>query len=232
MSEKSVFDRIATTVVAIAAVVVAVSVARREFFSDGSLEPAKDRAVPSPVRLSTENWERVLASGIMLGDSGASVKVAAFMDFECPACKIYHERVLPEIMRKYGKRVALVMLHFPLSGHRFARTASAASECAAEQGRFPSFSDLLFAKQDSIGLKGWTSYARESGVPDTLAFQRCTVARPGAARIDSGLVLARDLELNATSTVIVNGWRFFASPPVVQLSRLIDSLSIGRDPFR
>jgi len=35
-----------------------------------------------------------------------------------------------------------------------------------QQGRFREYLDVLLERQDSLGLKPWTSYGAEAGVPD------------------------------------------------------------------
>jgi protein-disulfide isomerase len=49
----------------------------------------------------------------------------------------------------YPTEVAVVFHHFPLNGHRFARAAALAGDCAAAQGRFAEMKEQLFARQDS-----------------------------------------------------------------------------------
>jgi hypothetical protein len=50
------------------------------------------------------------------------------------------------------------------------------AECAHEQGRFLSMHDVLYAKQDSFGIKPWAGYAREAGVPDIDRFELCSAS--------------------------------------------------------
>lgn len=181
------FERIINVVLAIAAVVIAVTFAHREFA--GRDEPPRTGAdIPAPPEF-VSNWESFVKSGIQIGDTAAKVKVIEFADFECPFCKSF-DSTMHEIRTRYPGSVSLVFIHFPLPVHRFARPAAKASECAADQRKFASFHDVVYAKQDSLGLKSWTSYAREAGVPDTIRFARCVASQGEIARVEAGVALA------------------------------------------
>ena len=158
------------------------------------------------------SWEAIAKSGILVGDPSARTKIVEFADFECPFCRrMHHEYQL--VQQQYGKDVALVFVHFPLTQHRFARPAGRAAECAFSQGKFVSMADLLFDKQDSLGLKSWSSFAEEARIADLIQFARCVADTSRVARIEAGLQAGRSLGVNATPTVIVNGRRFYHLPP-------------------
>jgi protein-disulfide isomerase len=85
--------------------------------------------------------------------------------------------------------------------------------------------DVLYTKQDSLGLKSWNSYAVEAGVSDTAAFARCTAEASSRGPIDDGLALGNELAVRATPTIIVNGWRFEHPPIADSLPKIIAKLS-------
>jgi protein-disulfide isomerase len=152
------------------------------------------------------------------------VKIAEFADFECPACK-HFESTLKSVLASYpANRVSLVFVHFPLRQHRFASIAARAAECAAPGGRFATFHDLLFAKQDSLGLKSWGSFGFEVGIRDSARFSRCVAGTEVVSRIAAGEGIGKRLEIHATPTVMVNGWRFPRPPSETELKNLIDKL--------
>lgn len=160
-------DAVMSAILTLAAVAVATALVRREFF-------------PDPGRLSAPNyaltfvpgWEKLLVAGIQSGKADAPIKLIEFTDLECPFCRQFHTTVRAA-QRKYANRVSHVFVHYPIAGHRFARLAARASECANDQGDFTTFIDVVFAKQDSLGLKPWAEYAREGGVSDSARFARC-----------------------------------------------------------
>jgi protein-disulfide isomerase len=206
MSSQTTFERVvaaafALSAVVVAAVVVTVAV-RREF-----LPPAQDpsEAITEPVPV--ENWEELIATGHSVGPRDAGATILVFEDFECPACRQFALGPLRELRSRYGDDVRVVHRHWPLPYHRFAYPAARASECAAAQGRFEAYRDLLFEKQDSLGLKTFTAFAVESGVPDIPAFDECNSETQPLPAITADSAAARGVGGTGTPTVLINGLR-------------------------
>jgi protein-disulfide isomerase len=218
----------ASWIVTAAAVVMAVAIGHREFFPNR--QPRVDQS-SGPIVYDT-GWTKMLSTGIQVGNADAPIKVVEFVDLECPVCRAVHQTTLHEVKQKYGARVSISYVHFPLQIHRFARIAAQAAECADRQHRFADFIDVAFAKQDSLGLKTWSSYGRDAGVPDTARFTRCISEQVVAARIESGTALARREKVRGTPTILVNGWRFPLVPSSDELTTVIDDLLAGRRPVR
>lgn len=110
------------------------------------------------------------------GNKNADVTIVAYTDLECPFCKRFHGTML-EVMKKYGDKVNFVIRHFPLDQlHAQARTEALASECAAEQGKFWEFVDLVFEKttsNDGLDLAKLPEYAKTAGVKNIDKFNKC-----------------------------------------------------------
>ncbi len=182
----------------------------------------------SPERVG--NWAEIVNAGTLLGDSAAPIKVVEFGDFECPFCRRFLA-AYRGVQRRHGNKIALVFIHFPLRRvHRFAGPAARAATCAEAQGRFAAYSDVLFEKQDSLGLKSWTSYASEAGVADVGTFARCVARTDEVPSVARGEALANRLGLHGTPTVIVNGWRFYAPPDEATLEAAVSAALASRDP--
>lgn len=194
-------EKIATTTLTVAAAIISVVVIRREFFPPAPAAAVAGRAEPRFIA----DWKSIATSGQRRGPANAAVTIVEFSDFECPFCKRFHENALNPVMKEMEGSVAHVFVHFPLNGHRFARPAAHAAECAADQGRFIGMSDQLFAKQDSLGLKSWESFATDAGVDDRKRFQACLTS-PQAPVIDTGVATGMRIGILGTPTVLVNGW--------------------------
>lgn len=152
------------------------------------------------------NWQRVQESGTRMGSRQAPVQIILFSDFECPFCAQF-DRALNAVQRTYPDKIAVTLVHFPLPMHQFAVPAATAAECAGEQGRFREMYDELFKGQQNFGSQGWDEFASRAGVRDLDQFKEC-IARPGEnPRVSSGRRVAQSLEVSATPTVIINGWR-------------------------
>ena len=77
------------------------------------------------------------------------VTVIEFADFQCPFCK-RSEDAVKAIHEKYGDRIQLVFMDFPLSFHPHAMPAANAARCANAQGKFWQYHDALFADQSKL----------------------------------------------------------------------------------
>jgi len=213
----SIVERVLSMILVACAVVLAVSVARREFRSPPP-------AVTAQLDL-VEGWEKALEVGNRVGETNAKVRIIEFADLQCPACKRF-QQTIEGLLKDYPRDVALYVVHFPLPGHAFALPAARASECANEQGSFYPIVRLMYQKQDSLGIKAWSSYATEAGVSDVSRFATCVSDTVSVKRIDAGLKLASDLSLTATPTVLVNGWRFSA-PTRQRLEQAVRAVQQG-----
>jgi protein-disulfide isomerase len=171
-----------------------------------------------------------LAPALRLGPAGAPIQTVEFTDFECPYCRQFHA-TLRSVRQRFGESVAVNLVHFPLPMHRFAFPAARAAECAERQGRFSWFVDVVYGKQDSLGLKTWTSYAKDAQVGDTALFLRCVTDTARVPRIDAGVALGKRINIVSTPTVIVNGWRIDGTPPESLVIRVVSDLLTGREPF-
>jgi protein-disulfide isomerase len=139
-----------------------------------------------------------------MGPQGAKVTILEFADFECPACRQF-EPTLRAARAKYPSDVAVVFRHWPLPYHHFALPAARAAECANAQGRFEAMHDLLYARQDSLGLKSFASFAADAGVADTAAFDVCNRSGGPVMALAADTTDARQLGGRGTPTVVVNG---------------------------
>jgi protein-disulfide isomerase len=65
------------------------------------------------------------------------------------------------VLEKYPKEVKLVMKHFPLPMHDFARKAAIAAFAAAKQGKFWEFHERLYSNQSSLNETKIQEIAKE-----------------------------------------------------------------------
>jgi protein-disulfide isomerase len=95
-------------------------------------------------------------NGNAFGDPKAPVTIEVFSDFQCPACKAFHDKEFQRIMTDYvvpGK-VYVVYRYFPLRGHQFGRPCAEYACAAAHVGRYQKVADALFAQQSTIATLG------------------------------------------------------------------------------
>ena len=144
----------------------------------------------------------VTANDRVLGSPAAKVEIVEFADFECPYCKEV-DPTLKKILETYGANVSLVWKDFPV--HRNAKPAAEAALCAADQGAFWPFHDVLLAIQPKFTPDDLNTYASEVGL-DAATFARCLNSgkyfeQGGANAIREGAQYG----ITATPTIFVNG---------------------------
>ena len=204
------------------AVAISGAVVKREFFATAaSAAPARpDEFIPE--------WRAVLPAGRVMGPPTAKVTLVVFNDFECPFCRRFHETATT-IVERYQDDVALAFVHLPLPGHRFARPAARAAECAASFGRFKPMVDALFRGQDSLGLKSWSAFGVSAGIADTSTFAACMQSPDQLSQLEAGVAIAEKFNISSTPTVLLNGLKYGRTPTVDALTRAIDSLLASSD---
>jgi len=79
-----------------------------------------------------------------LGSAQAKVQLIEFADFECPYCAKVNPH-LQKLHEEFGEQLGIYFKDLPLPMHKHARKAAEASQCAAVQGKYWPYHDLLFS---------------------------------------------------------------------------------------
>jgi protein-disulfide isomerase len=159
-------------------------------------------------------------AGILLGDSAAPIKIVEFSDFECRYCRAL-QPTLAELRRRHPGSVAIVYRHFPLSRVGFAVPAAVAAECAAAQGLFEPFAELLFASQDTLSRLALEKTAHQAGILDTAQFRACRNGQAARARVAEDIAAGMALGITATPTLFFGGQRRVGDVPLDQLESML-----------
>ena len=220
-----ILETAASLALGAAAIVVAATYVHAEFFAKTATNTQVNR-----ISHFVKDWSTVSRAGIVIGDTGARVKIAEFADLECPFCARL-DPSLQRILSKHPGDLALVFVHFPIAAHRFARSAARAVECADASARADAMIHAIYSKQDSLGFKSWGSFATQVGIRDTSLFVNCVASQETIPRIESGVALARALGVRGTPTLVVNGWMYGTLPSEEELARDVTALLAGRQPF-
>jgi protein-disulfide isomerase len=142
------------------------------------------------------------------GDPQAKIKITEYTDFQCPACAKASE-VVDEVLKKHPGKIYFEHKYFPLSAHFFSRKASVYAECAAEQGKFWPFHDVLFRSQASwVKMNTVDDYFSQLAVSlgiDGLRLSVCVNNPLVMARIDKDVKEGKDIGVSSTPTFFVNG---------------------------
>jgi protein-disulfide isomerase len=147
------------------------------------------------------------------GPDSAPIQLIEFSDFECPHCRGAHV-ALKDLLSRYREEVRFVFHHYPLSqkcnpsmpvaGHEHACEAAVAAECAAEQGQFDPYTNLLFANQDDLGEKTRQRVAADVGL-DEKKFRECLAGADAPARVKADVEVGQRAGVRSTPTFFING---------------------------
>lgn len=165
------------------------------------------------------------------GPADAPVTLIVFSDFECPFCGKTHAE-LNGLLERFPGQVRLVFRHFPLEQHEWAGLAAEFAVCADRQGRFWPFADRVFAHRSTLSKDALFEHARQAGVGDMDAFNRCVRDDAAQKAVSDDIAVAKDLGVTSTPSLFVNG-RFFAGmPPDIDavIKEEIESRQTGTTP--
>lgn len=144
------------------------------------------------------------------GSPEAPVSLIVYNDFECRYCKVFHQRIFPDLKRQYGDRISVEYRHFPLPRHPVAWKEAEAAECVARElgeDGFWRFSDAMFRatpSENGFEVSRLPEVAASVGA-DRDAFSRCMQEGGGKetvlAHINAGVAEGIDV----TPTIIIRG---------------------------
>lgn len=221
-----------------AAIIIAGAlIAGAVYFSNVGPSQLPLAATPTPQATPTRRVASLAIAPItsedhMRGLTDAPITVVEYSDLECPYCKVFHQSML-RILAEYSGTVRWVYRHAPLARlHTKAFTEANAAECAAAQGKFWEFTDVVFAvtsSNDSLDITKIPEYAKEAGVQDIPAFQKCIDVKQFQAKIEQQLQdgLQAGLEGTPFNMIIKHDGtktQLGGGLPYEQLKKIIDAL--------
>jgi len=167
------------------------------------------------------NWQNLLdGRSPVLGVSSASFKIIEFSDYQCPFCASA-DSMLSRFVGNHPKEVVVFRYDMPLSQiHHFAFAAARAATCADYQGVREPYQALLFQNQRSFAVLDWTQLAKQSGVQDANAFDRCIRSDLAMTHIHSDVKKAESIGLTGTPSFVINGQVLTEAPNVDVLESL------------
>jgi protein-disulfide isomerase len=155
-------------------------------------ETADQPAAPAgdPLEPPVGTFREVTSDDHIRGPADAKITIIEYSDLECPFCKRFHS-TMQQAIAEYPNDVRWVYRHFPLEQlHQKAPAEANASECAAEQGKFWEFVDLIFETtqgNDSLDLSTLPQLAQQAGVQNVSQFQSCVDINKYKDKVDADL---------------------------------------------
>ena len=140
------------------------------------------------------------------GDPNAPVTLVEFGDFKCGYCGKWNNETLSLIREMYVEtgKVRLAYVNYPILGPGSIAAAEAA-ECAAQQGKFWEYAELLYDDQRSSPTpENFTAMAEKLEL-DTDACEGCIAEFPSRESLDNDIRVGQMLGVRGTPAFLVNG---------------------------
>ncbi len=161
------------------------------------------------------------------GPENAPIQIYVFSDFECPYCRQEAKVLRQGIDKEYAKDIRIIFKNFPLTPiHPWARGAAIDGSCIAQQNgeAFWKFHDWIYEHQTEINLGNVNDKVNEfahSQNLDTNKLAACAADPAIAAQVDQTVAAGRQLGVEQTPTLFVNGRMLSGALKPEQLNSLI-----------
>ncbi|MDR3001869.1 MAG: thioredoxin domain-containing protein [Fibromonadaceae bacterium] len=162
--------------------------------------------VKQEIEKANKVWDLKLNESPSLGSPNAKIVIVEFSEFECPYCA----RVAPtldSIARANPDKVRLVYKHFPLSFHRNAPAAGAASIAAQNQGKFWEYRWALAPHFRALNDSTYIAVAEEVGLNIEQFKKDMVLDKEKQAILDRDMKLGMEVGVQGTPNFYVNGKR-------------------------
>jgi protein-disulfide isomerase len=155
-----------------------------------------------------------------LGAKDAPVTIVEFADFQCPYCK-KTEDTLRQLRAKYGDKIRLVHMDYPLPFHSHALGAANGARCAGEQGKFWQFRDAMFADQSKLAPTDLKATAKKLGL-NTAQFDACSDKGKFDSQIKGDQAAGEKLGVDGTPAFFIDGRPLTGAQPIASFEQIID----------
>lgn len=152
------------------------------------------------------------ADGRTLGDPNAPVTIVAYEDFQCPHCQDFNsalEETIRQDLVKPGVARFVYKHRFVISNDSM--VAAMAAECAADQGRFWEYHDVLLAalrrNPRAVQISDFEQLAADIDL-DTAAFDTCLESQKYKEAMLREDIEARDRGVNSTPTIFIDDVKY------------------------
>jgi protein-disulfide isomerase len=177
------------------------------------------------VFLTAPEGERQTVSadrGFVKGAKDAPIAIVEFSDFQCPFCKNVNP-TLRQVLDRYPGKVKVVWRDYPLVQlHPGAPKAHEAARCAADQGKFWEYHDVLFERSPRHSPDELKRYAQDLKL-DAAVFGQCLDSGKHTAEVNKDVEEGQRLGVTGTPSFFVNGRPLEGAQPFTAFQKLIDS---------
>jgi protein-disulfide isomerase len=155
-----------------------------------------------------------------LGAKDAPVTIVEFTDFQCPFCKAT-QATIKQLRDKYGDKIRLVHMDYPLPFHSHSMDSAKAARCANDQGKFWEYRDSLFANQANLAPADLKATAKTLKL-NTAQFDVCFDKAKYEAQIKADQAAGEKVGVDGTPAFFVNGRPLTGAQPLPKFEELVD----------
>jgi protein-disulfide isomerase len=167
------------------------------------------------------------ADGPYRGSATKELELVEFADFQCPHCKEAQAN-MDKLLVDFPK-ARIVFENYPLPQHPAAAGAAAYGVCVAKQGgsnAFFTFAAAVFEGQDGLATTDGATLTLNSAVTkagqDPAKIAACASTPATIAAVDASVKLAKDININQTPTLVVNGRQVPANGSYDTIKQIIE----------
>ncbi len=153
-----------------------------------------------------------IGSSPTIGPKDAPVTIVEFSDLQCPYCVREYPKI-KQMLREYPGKVRVVFKHYPLTFHKKAKPAHAATELAKLQGgekKFWKMHDMIINKPKNLEIADLRGYAQTLGM-DLARFDKVVADEKQIDELlKADMAEARKCKVTGTPTILINGLKMTA----------------------
>jgi RNA polymerase sigma factor (sigma-70 family) len=191
---------------------------------EGPQVPIPPNAVRQPMPNELPRLDRTvldkakITQGPTKGPATAPVTITIFSDMVCPYCA-NSLGTIDQLMDEYPGKLRIVMKQLPV--HEAARMPAEANYAADAQGKFWEMHDLMVQHEDDLSRAHVEVLAQQAGL-DMTAFRAALDNHTYKPAVAADVESAKQIELNATPSFVINGRRVIGNLPVESFRAVID----------
>jgi protein-disulfide isomerase len=159
------------------------------------------------------------------GPVDAPVTLVEVSDYNCGACRAFHEQTADRLLQEYVETDQVRWLVVPFALWATTIPAAEAAFCAAEQDAFFAFHDNAFSLQNSstgLNRAGFMQLAGQLDM-DTEAYGRCLDSGRYSSTVQSNIRAVQAVGVKATPSFFVNGLKIEGAQPFATFQQRINS---------
>ena len=183
----------------------------------GMVAAAKPASLDNP----DSQFDVTTTSDHALGAEDAPIVMIEFGDFNCGFCARFQRDTFPQLIANYGDKIRFVYRDYPILAQS-SLTAALAARCAADQGKFWEYHDLLYQNQGTFNQSGGFAALAEQLDLDVDTFNTCVDDQSFLSGIIADSQEGQKLGIRGTPAFFINGHPVSGAQPYEVFAGMID----------